>query len=46
MKIEEYTQAQRELSELGPVADQVEQLQALRQEVRGGQHARGVAATV
>ena len=41
MKTEEYTQAQRELSEIGPLADQVEQLQALRQEVRGGQHARG-----
>lgn len=34
MKTEEYTQAQRELSEVGPVADQVEQLRALRQEVR------------
>lgn len=33
MKTEEYTQAQRELSEIGPLADQVEQLQALRQEL-------------
>ncbi|KAI7837553.1 hypothetical protein COHA_008568, partial [Chlorella ohadii] len=33
MKTEEYTQAQRELSEVGPVADQVEQLRALRQEL-------------
>lgn len=32
--MEEYTQAQRELSEVGPVADLIEQLRAMRQEVR------------